>query len=169
MKKHLRIVLGDEVRFIITSYYELMKSEYNQPYFFNEPNSDFSSIMLGGCYLVSRIGENEWGTKVFDLAIGNHIVSRDVPSSYFKKNSPINLCNYKKNDYLKFQPKSSQENVDFLTRLFPKIDFLNEQTKFTITRVINSYYLLVEKIGGGNIDFPLLWTDFIIASSSGDF
>jgi hypothetical protein len=168
MKKQHGIVQGDEVRFIITSYYELMKSEYNQPHYFNDPNSDRSSIMLGGCYLVTRIGKNRWGTRVFDLAIGDTTVSRDVPSSYFKKYSPTESCNYKKGDYLKYQPKSSRENTDFLTNIFPKIDFINELTRFTITKTINSYYLLVEKTGGGNIDFPLLWTDFIIASSSAD-
>jgi len=154
------ISLGDTVRFIITSYFELSKSEYNMPYLFNDPASNLTAVMLGGCYQIMQIAKNKWGTKICTISFNNQVVSKDMPISYFKKYSVAQNCTFRKGDTVFFKPKSSIKDVEFVTRCFPKINFFHVDSLFTIERLINFYYVIVKVKSGEIIDFPLLWTDF---------
>ena len=160
MKKKQEISIGDKVRFVITSYYELAKSEYNLPHFFNNPADDLNLVMLGACYKIEKIEKNKWGTKVCKISFNNIVIPIQLPISYFVLYSKEQDCKFNINERVFFKPKSLEKDVTFLTGVFPQIGLKNQDGIFIIEKIINSYYVLVRSIEGDIIDFPLLWTDF---------
>lgn len=119
--KHKAIAKGDYVRFIVTSYYEIGKSGYNQPDFLGRPEDSLSEVVLGGKYLVEKVQTNQWGVRMYELSYMNSIIPMAVPEVSLKKDSEVNSCQFKAGDRVIFNRKLEEKDSEYLKSFFPNI------------------------------------------------
>jgi hypothetical protein len=162
MKAISKISIGDYVRYIILSYYELGKSELNDPRFYRLPNEDYSTVMLGGRYLVNNIIRNPWGVLMYELSFMGNVISLLVPEESLKEENNIIVCPYQIGDAVYFHPDHDKKDQEYLLSFFPFKQELLNKDPLIIRKIINEYYVLVSKKDSSIFGFPLLWTDFSI-------
>jgi hypothetical protein len=148
--------VGDTVRFVFTSYYEMLKSDYWQLYsVFDQTDSDME-LSLGGIYDIKEIKINKWGVYMFRLLDLDKNKSWE-PEANIESIHDTSYCPYDVNQKLIFKPQSKKKDVDSL------VSWINEYTvcnDFSLYRKLNNYYIYVKNNKGLIYDHPFLWFDF---------
>ncbi len=153
-----RVLKGDKVRFLITSYYEMLKNEYTLPQLLTEASPENSEIVLGGEYVVLETRTNQWGIHMYKL-LAVEGQRGWAPEGLVYPASQVVTCPYRLSDELCFRPKRNLDDIGPAS-VACGWDLMGIGARYMLRRIINSYYVNVDKVGASSSEFPLIWEDF---------
>ena len=140
----------DKVRFIISDYFNLMKGDFYQPFYWSLPSDDYSHLMIGGEYTIDNI-KKKFFFKGYKLENTNIWVSEKE----LKLLSDSKPCKFKPGMMVNFNPICSHKEIKYL-------QLVNENLKvgsmYMVEKVINNYYVIIKLNSKKSI--PLRWIDF---------
>ncbi len=162
MNEKENYAIGDIVRLVFESYFDMAKCDYSQLYNIDPSNFHPDLLDLGGVYTIRNFSLNKWGIRIYEIRncqdsfrpagqeTANHLRLLDYAPD----------CIYSLNDIVRFHPSSLHEkdlDLPFLN------DILASQEPLIINRIIMGFYVLVQRQNGSVLDFPIKWTDLSVA------
>lgn len=152
------INIGERVRFLVLSSYEIGKTQFlMEPYVQNQSEVDIDQIVLGGEYIVLDKKNNEWGIEEYKLANTKDDYDLWQPSAYIFRNSDVDNCPFKEGQNVRFKPREDilPEDLENFRSVFSPL--FDDQKTFKITKVLNSFYIHIDL---GSSSFPFVWYHF---------
>ncbi|WP_319562668.1 hypothetical protein [Marispirochaeta sp.] len=154
-------VVGDVVRIVFESYFDMAKSDYSQLYNMDSSNRSPNLLDLGGVYIIENISSNKWGVQVYDI---RNRQDHSLPSGQETINHLCLLdnapdCQYQLDDVVLFNPSRLQQKdlqLPFLKEMF------TSKEPLIINRIIMDFYVFVQRQSGGILYFPIKWTDMSV-------
>lgn len=143
--------VGDKVRFIFDNYFNLIKVDFDQPYYWKKPFEASDRLMLGGEYEIEGIEQ-----KLFSRSYKLKNLPFLVSEKRLQLSSDVKLCDFNIGEEVKFNPRCSKREIKYLLEMHPGLKIGD---RYKVDEIINEYYIVV--ILDLNLrSIPLRWIDF---------
>jgi hypothetical protein len=149
--------VGDEVRMIPESYFQLFKGDLHHSIFWQKPDPAHDDrVMLGGRYTVLEVSPGKSG--VFYRLIDNNELGEFYRENFLILDSEVRNCPYKVGDKVLFRPKCSALETKALKKFeHLKVDDL--EAIHEVRAAINDYYVVVDLPVDSPYACPIRWVD----------
>lgn len=153
--------VGDWVKVIPSTYVNLAKRFLNYPNSWrdSDPEND-SDVALGGIYKINSVAvdrNNKWYCLLkSDLNNMGKMLHDDLRCV-----SSVSKCPFNVGDNVRFKPSCSTLDEEYLIKAFEKsYNFSDKNKIYTITFVLNEYYIFLNYPRGHELATPFRWEDF---------
>jgi hypothetical protein len=136
---------------IPSSYEVLFKHNYHYPYFWEESKETDERIMLGGKY--SSVDDST--SEYIHLKLNANINDSTIHYSQLKEK--IDFCPFQIGDIVKFVPKCSKEDTQFLLSLD---NYKLKNSNHKVVHILNKYYIFIDYQDYKEKGIPFRWIDF---------
>jgi len=152
-----KIKVGDVVRVIPDSYFNLCKGSMNNPSVWKKSTGfNDESVMLGGRYVVMDVHESLHGI-FYDLILDKNDPFRD---DFVILEEEVQDAPFRVGDEVLFRPKCSEQEIRFLMNLTAFKSLQNPNYLHEIKYILNDYYLFIDVGADSKYAFPMRWVDF---------
>jgi hypothetical protein len=154
--------LDDQVRLIPKTYASIFKG-YNSPYNWDSTSLDTDGyVMLGGAYKILKINRLSNGVSYYSLLANPENGNGSIIEDDLILNGSVKNCSFKLGDKVVFALSDDEIKCQYFPVDHQSYNFRDKSTAYTVTEVLNNFYIFLDYKKGDTHSAPFRWDNFAL-------